>query len=221
MTANEVIEAALLRIEDLDAAGRTKVKMLSYLRSFCKMLYEFVINYKLYGVPGFDVSIVSAAALDSDGKYSLPADHYRTARVWPGNYTKPAKVAPLDWIRNVAALNSDYSSGSGSVYYCIYNSYWYFKPISGFSPDIYYFPTLDTLNLVSTMPGGGMIDEAAIDFLVDREDKDDRFDIYDVSFSNSDKNVALQRAKVLLLNYANTYKTVYNPVHSYTRTRTR
>jgi hypothetical protein len=220
MTAKEIIEAALLRVEDVDSYGRISVLLLSRLRSFAKVLYDFAMVYKLTGMPGFEITGLNLATLDSEGRYALPSDHYRTVRVWKDGSGMPARPVSYDWLVNVSPLNrtSTYDgSGTDYLYYAISNGYWHFRPTGSTNVNVYYYPSLASIDLTDDMPGGGILDEPAIDFLVDSMYKDDRFNTYDVGFSNLQKNNSILRAKAQMLNYCVRFRSVWNPIHSYNR----
>jgi hypothetical protein len=206
MTANEIIETAMLFLGDTSAASRTKVAMLAKLRMLHRSLYKFVIRWNLDDVTDFERTTLSFTP-DSDGKYALPSDFFQISAVHQANNSRPAAKAKWETVQN---YNSGNLVGADEIFhrtdlaYCIHNKYIYICPASSGNMVLYYYPLLTDLELATEFPCNTHVDDIAIHYLHTFMLQNDRFADYDIriDMANTERADRAAKAALLRLGYA-------------------
>lgn len=195
MTAQEVIENVLLLSRDTDAVGHTEVEVLAHLRKFVRLMYEFVIRWRLTGVSGFETTEGTLTPDSDTGLAALPSDFYALYSVITGSGESTFRTS----LRAIKKYKAE-GRYPASTLVAFSGSDLLIYPASDCT--LIYYPTLAALDLISEMPANGALDNAAIDWLIAQLALTDRFSGVDVrlEFMNSDR--ALQAARHALLRFA-------------------
>ena len=191
MTGSEFVLAVRTEIVDPRGTGHNPATVLHHGNKFMRQAASEVARLHLSGITGLDIQVDETSLVAGTANYAEPSDYWLYDSAWIDNSTDELIFVPFADLKRMEATGViKYISRNGGYFYLCA------VPASGGTLNLHYYaqPTAIENTDESTVPGGGIFDDVAIEYTAMRLHLVDRFAKYDITAEIAAVREALARA---------------------------